>query len=547
MTPLLWWGLPGSEHDNLLFGGDPPWSADRYNVESDLERLRGRDAGADTDLNPLTEHERVIDLTADDKARAEILRRYRLYSRQPDEMIIFRALQQMNPRQRDFDPKLYQYGGAYIYLIGATLGVGAVLGLVQLTGDVGFYLEHPEAFARFFIAARFVSLVFGAFTLIAVGKLARRAGGRRTAWIALLCVAFSPVFITGVLEAKPHLPSACMILWAVLSGLDYHAHGRRRAALRMGWQVGCAFGLVLTGCLAALMWPVLLLTRPRAARRRTLLDLLAAAGIALGVYAVTNPYVLINADARASNLRNSTAMYEDQMSQVPAGAVRVGQLLLESTGPGVLICGVIGLALLFRRHRREMALGAVTGLAMLLMCVLLAAGKPVEFARFLILPVLLLAVSTGWLLHTLAHARPLLGIIAIIIILGVIPTSSYVRSFVVDTRGQTESRALAGTYLHEHMSPEDVVGLLQEPAPYAVPPLDFTRRRVLLLPAECPPDFDETRLPGWLVFTADDDTVHRDAWWHRFYELTVRYPPEHAALSPISWADKPVFVYRRKS
>ncbi len=547
MAPLLVWGLPDSQRDDLLFDGGPAWSADRYGAATDLERLRERNAGADTDLNPLADRNHIVDLTPDDAARAEILRRYRLFSRQPDEMIIFRALQRMNPRQLDLDPKLYQYGGGYVYMVGAALGVAALPGFVHVTGDAGTYLEHPESFARFYLVARFISLVFGALTLVAVGKLARRAGGGLAGWIAMFCVALSPVFITGVLEAKPHLPSACLLLWAVLSALDYHASGRRRDALRMGLQAGYAFGMVLTGIVGVLLWPVLLLARP-APRRAAFAHLAAAAGLAIAVYVVTNPYIpynwLFNRAALASNIGNSTAMYQDQIRHAAAGAARVVTLLVESGGVGVPIAGMIGLVLLLGRYRRQTAIAAAAGLGMLVVCVLLGVGKPAEYARFLILPVLLLAVAAAWLLAALVRRHALIGILATVVVLGAMHTPAYVRSFIVDASGRDESRGEAGRWLAERMEPGDEVGLLQEPAPYAVPPLDFVRRRVLLLPADRPAELDQAQLPEWLVFTADDDAAHAGAWWQAYYHLAVRVPSKQVPPSPIAWANKPVFVYR---
>ena len=496
MAPLLLWGLPSSRHDDLLFGGRKPWPAERYGIASDLQHLRERDAGADTDLNPLADRDHIIDLTADDAARAEILRRYRLFSRQPDEMITLRALQRMDPRRLDFDPRLYQYGGAYIYLVGAALAAGALCGLVQITTDASVYLEHPESFAAFYVAARAVSLVFGALTLIAVGKLARRGGGRTAGWLAMLCLALTPVFITAVLEAKPHLPSACLILWAALSALDYYAKGQRRDALRLGWQAGGAFALVLTGIVATLFWPLLALLCPAGTRRRFMKHLSAAAGLALAVYAATSPYFLYNALANraalASNIGNSTAMYRGQIQQAAAGATRIGQLLVEGAGPGVLMIGTIGLVLLFRRHPRRTSLAAGTGAAILLLAVLLGAGKPAEFARFLILPVTLLTVAAGWLLAALVRRRVVAGIVVTLIVFGTMRTGAYVRSFVTDARGLTESRAVAGRFLATQANAADAIGVLQEPAPYAVPPLDFNRRRILLLPAAQPAALDET-------------------------------------------------------
>ena len=551
MAPLLRWGLPDRQRDELLFGGQPAWQAERYDAARVLQERQQRQSGADTDLNPLTERDRIILLTADEGARAEILRRYRLFSRQPDEMITFMALQRMQPRRFDFDPKLYQYGGGYIYLIAAAIGISSALQIVDVTGDVGMYLEQPELFAGFYIVARVITLLFGALLLLAVWKLARRAAGRMAGWFAMLGVACTPVFITGVLEAKPHLPSACMLLWAVLSGLDYYAHGRSRAALRMGLQAGYAFGLVLTGLVAAVLWPVLLLARRDITRRQLVNHLLCAAGLAIAVYLLTNPYILYNylfdRQSLASNISNSTAMYANQIRQAAMGAVRVAELLVESCGLGVIGAGLIGFVRLLRRWPRETWLVAVSGLAMLLICVLLGAGKPAEFARFLILPVSLLCIAAAALLVRLARRQRLLALIAGCVVLWLMRTPAYINSFAVDAADQNESRHLAAQYLREHANPDDSIGLLQEPAPYAVPPLDFAHREVLWLPPSEPTQFDRAELPPWLVFTADEGDVHVGDWWTPHYRQVIRLPSDEATFSQIAWANKPVFVYRRIS
>lgn len=551
-APLLTWGLPSTRDDDLLFGGRPAWKAERYDIDATLRALRDRDAGADTDLNPLPTETPQVDLTPNDAARAEILRRYRLFSRQPDEMITLRALQRMRPRTGDLDPKLYQYGGGYIYLVGLTLGVGSVLGLVEVTRDAGYYLENPEAFATFYIAARAVSLVFGGLALAAVHKLARRTAGRRAGWIAMLCAAASPVFLSGVLEAKPHVPSACMLLWATLSALDYHRRGDRGSALRLGLQAGYAFGLVLTGVVGVLLWPVLLLTRRP---RRGMHDFgqLAVAGLlAVAVYFVTNPYVpyhwLKDPASLQSNISNSTAMYVGQMARAAAGAGRVGQLLIESAGWGLPVAGLIGLAWLLRRYRPQAAVGAAAGVGMLVIAVLMGAGKPAEFARFLVLPVLLLGVAAGALLATVSRRHLYVAVMATIAVLGLMKTPAYLRSFIVDARGVHESRHTAGRALARLLGPNDEIAVLQEPAPYAVPPLDFAHRRVWLLRPAPPYVHSEmagSMLPRWLVFTADDDESQPDGWWNRHYALHARYPEPGTALSPITWANKPVYLYRR--
>lgn len=551
MAPLLWWGLPGSDRDRYLFGGDPPWPAERYDVEAEVARLRKRTAGADTDLNPITARNQLIDLTATTEDRAEILRRYRLFSRQPDEMIILRALQRMQPRELDFDPRLYQYGGAYVYLVGAAIGVSGGVGFFPITSDAGYYLEHPDDFAGFYVAARAVSLIFAALALVGIYKLARRVGGQFAGWTALVLAAALPVFISGSLEAKPHLPAACLLIWATLSALDFRATGRRGDAVRMGAQVGLACGMVLTGVAGALLWVGLLISRPAAPWRRTLSQLAAAGGVAAAVYLLTNPYVpynlLFNPDVLASNIGNSTAMYENQLARAPAGLLNVVGLLYLGAGPLLPLLGIAGFIVLAWRYKGEVFIGAAAALGILLIAVLTGAGKPAEFGRFLVLPALLLTVAAAWVLSRLAHKHKAAGIVATVLLLATLGVPAYLSSFIIDARGENESRLQAARYLAEIAAPADAVGVLQEPAPYSIPPFDFTQRKIFLLPAAPAEVIPVDQLPAWLVYTADQRYTPF-AWQQAgLYELTARFPSADIPLSPITWANKPVFIYRRAS
>src|SRR5208282_5742476 len=80
-------------------------------------------------------------IARDQVNRARILRRYRLYSYQPDEMISFRALGKMHPANLQFDPMLYQYGGLWIYPLGAIVKAASLVGFVTASSDPTFYLD----------------------------------------------------------------------------------------------------------------------------------------------------------------------------------------------------------------------------------------------------------------------------------------------------------------------------------------------------------------------------------------------------------------------
>ncbi|MBK8913954.1 MAG: glycosyltransferase family 39 protein [Phycisphaerales bacterium] len=555
LAPLLDWGLPNRNMDEILFGG-PAWRAERFAAVDAAAERSGRRAGADRDLNPVDRSSGgLVELTHSDAARAEILRRFRLFSHQPDEMITFMALQRMRPRQLDLDPGLYQYGGAWIYGVGAALAVGAAGGLLTLSSDPDVYLEAPELFGRFYVAARLLSLISGGLLLFAVLRIGRRLGGPWCGPVAAVLVMICPVFITMSLEAKPHLPSAAAATWAVLLALRHLEHPRPAGAVRMGAAIGAAFGLVLTGLCAALVLLALPLARrlqarshpPKAEAGAARSHLFRAALVAVLVYAACNPYVVRNAlFDRAllfDNLSNSTAMYT--VARFAEGALRTADLLAEAGGTMMLVAGLPGVLLIAWHAPGRAALLLAPAMGVLLMSVALAAGKPGEFGRFLIIPAVVSAVSAAWLACLLARRSRWAGglmLVALTIFTGR-HSLYYVGAFALDG-SNNHTRAWAARHLDERLGPDERVAVTQEPAPYSVPPLRFATRTIILLPRTEPPGLEAEALPEWLVLTADDEHAVSQSWWSRYYALDAAFKVSQSPPQ-ITWASKPVLLFRR--
>ncbi|MDB5305504.1 MAG: hypothetical protein JWM97_3053, partial [Phycisphaerales bacterium] len=249
------WGLPTRAADAFLFGGRQPWSGQQIVALAGGWEEHG-DLAADAARNPLAGREQVLVLNDTDVKRAEIVRRYRLFSYQPDEMITLRALAGMKPGQGKLDPKLDQYGGLWVYPVGAMLQAAGRLGLVDVRPDVAWYLDHPEAFGRFYVVARFYSALWGLVGVIAVyGIVARIVGGWIFPAAGVLCFIFMPVVVNAAHEAKPHLAGAVLMLLAAWAAARYVEVGTRRMWVVAGALCGAAVGMVLTSVPVMLVLP----------------------------------------------------------------------------------------------------------------------------------------------------------------------------------------------------------------------------------------------------------------------------------------------------
>lgn len=570
------WGLPSRQIDSFLFSRLSPWQGGEITRLASESNLPAEQA-ADVSSNPLDRHE-AIWINPTDTDRARIVRRYRLMSYQPDEFATFAALSQMKPGRAELDPRMYKYGGLWVYPLGGLLKLASAAGWVRLIPDSAYYLDHPEAFGRFYIVARLYSAMWGLWGAVAVFLLVRRICRSTTAaTCAALCFMLMPVVVTAAHEAKPHLAGTALTLWAVLAGAKYVESGSRRMAVATAILCGAAIGMDPSALLAQLVLPVMLVLRnfphagcralasPRIAelaggfgalrsairlsssKSRAVSgvlnlslfrDMVGLLVLALLVYCITNPYVPINLVRNRALLRsefsNSSDFYHASLSGFPRA------ILLMALGTSFLLAlagifGAIGLGIRAAKVRstspqeqRRRAAGLLLAAAMMpvgIVFVVFAAGQPADYARFALPFDVFLAIEAVVAVETFVRSRrwhcASYGLlIATTAFIGV----RYVIGFERDCRLQT-SRTVAAARLEKLLSDGDnVLATREEPAPWSLPPVDVFRWKIVLPPRSWPADqpFD-----GAAVTVGPEDTSR-----HRSLRNLL-------LTTPISWANKP--------
>lgn len=555
------WGLPNRATDRYLFGGEGhAWSGADI-VERGGAQMPDLKRAADADPNAVSrDREHAIWVNATESQRAEIVTRFRLYSYQPDEMVTFRALSGMRGGQ--FDPRMYQYGGMWIYPVGGLLKVAShkYVRQVVVKPDLNYYLDHPDQFGRFYTVARIYSGLWGLVGIWAVFRLATRVSDKLIIHAAAAaCFLLMPVVINGTHEAKPHLAGAVLILLTALAATRYAETGERRWAWVAGALAGLATGMVLSALVAFLILPLMTVLRAGTWGRRA--GVAAVAGL-LGVvaYCVTNPYVPINL------LRDPTVVRENlgALSKAKAivgrssesGAIANAQRLIVD-GASVVggVFGLIGvvIALTNRRwwgaHPKAKTIAILLGVPaalVFLQFVTLAGGKMGEFGRFAILPDVALVLLAVVLAFSTRFGRWWPGpMFATLALLTGLQGYSYLVGFWADARQGKTSRDVAAARLEELWTRgARTIGVRADPAPYCLPPIDFTRWKVLLLPEDFKAG-DGEPWPDVVVFPVDDVEPSGPVAGTPYVRSTV-LGNRPWGRARISWADKPIEIRTRQ-
>ena len=502
------WGLPSREIDSYLFGTGPDSAKNARNAWDltgvGIVRLTGGmnqsgDLPADMAAHRISDRSQPIVLLenspggsnpADDVMRARILSRYRLYSFQPDEMISFRALASMHPGKLQFDPKLYQYGGLWIYPLGAIVKAASLVGYVTIISDPTFYLDSPAMFGRFYVLGRAYSAAWGIVAALAVFAIMRKATGKlMLAWIAALGFMCMPVVLDLGHEAKPHLAGTALILLAILSAWKYVETGRWKWIIWTGIACGASAAMVLSGIVALAILPVMLLVR-RDRAGRIFSACLAGFIIAAAVYFAANPYVAIHLlgdrTVLQANLVNTRAMYAaGGNASMFANAL---QLLLAGTSLPMAVFALLWavLAMFMKRPARARGLCWLVGVPagiVLTQFVLFAAGKPGEYGRFaLFADTAILLAGFISIARVLRHTAFQVAAALVIVVFTIMHSGAYERGFLTDA-GVENSRLQAAVVIDQQLTGSSpVLYLAAEPAPYCLPPVNLFRWRMILLP-----------------------------------------------------------------
>jgi len=494
------WGLPSAAVDGYLFGSKRAVWSGKTIAELAPRRREDASRGADVASGTRLDRSAAQDINSTDSQRASIIRRFRLFTYQPDEMITLMALATMSGNGRA-DPQMYQYGGLWIYPVGALLKSACKAGVIE-SGDMTRFLDHPEAIGGFYVITRLYTAAWGVVGAWAVYWIGRRLTGRRFAGVVVgLCYVFMPAVITTAHEAKPHLSGAALSLLAIAAAMQYTRRRGMAWLLTAGALCGGALGMVLSAWPVFAVLPMALLLQGRT-RREMVSRCGAAFVVGVGVYFVTNPYVAIHLLASravlASNLSNN-AMFHLIGGENIANA---WGCIWEGTGPVICVAGILGwIGLLLAGKLNTPSIGqAAKGRWWILLApavvaaaqfVVMAGGRPAEYGRFALLPDIALALGAvcgmAMIQASTSAFIPYVLLVTLTVVFGV----RYEEAFHADCPGaiSSSSRMSAAAFIQKKATEANdsiSIEIPAEPAPYDMPPLNLFDTRLILLPEAKP-------------------------------------------------------------
>lgn len=538
MLAASFWGLPDSRRVEIITGGRALSPAEITAINHSRQRYLEWAAAHGSEVarrlaagEPIKEGlpRRRPDAALGPEGRRLALRAYLLGSEAIDERHIFHALSRMDPARLKLDPGFYVYGGAYVYPVGAALYLGKLLGLINLTSDMGHYFQHPEHIARMYLAGRWLSLAGYLAVMIVLGLWAMRLSGPAAAGLAMAAWALSSLPLWMALVTKPHT-------WAAGWGIIALYLLQRQADAPRPWRIwasgaalGLAMGSTVTSGLLALTYPVFLFDRERP---WAWLGQCVQAGLAaLIVFIITNPYAVLNFYGYASQWILE-AHTEDSSRGSLGNTLRfLGHVLFgDFAFPAIMLGPVFLLARLWRGPQGQRRLGLAV---LILACTL---GWIFGHRRVALVLGALLCLGAGlalqaWVLQGGWGVRRLRQAVLLLVLLPGVCTQSIALSHAIAGEAWYEPTRqwLAGA--RDHLG--QGVGVYGLPDPTNQPPMPWLEAAVVNLHRS-----DRERVPPRYVLLGNYGS-DRELWethpWRGRYRLAavLGYRPSYEWLRAI--------------
>jgi hypothetical protein len=411
------------------------------------------------------------------ETRDKWMMRFKLYSVEPDDVVTIMALAHIRPQDFRFDPGFYQYGGAYLYPLGAWYFVLARLGAVH-PGPLPDLLAKPERMDAVYICGRLFVLIAFALSALVLWRTLALVTTPGIALVVLGIYLVCPATVMFSQQIKPHwyglLWTNLAMLWMV--GLFVNRRWNAARMVATGLVVGLAVGSAATfGLFAVGLWVALVIAAGRRYTDRAALVVVPA--VAVAIYLATNPYQFLNWEGSTAE---RTRMFAEWFA-VHLGPLYVGRFIVNSLLPGLgiaLTAVLIGIALLRaiapdRPGGRWLPLGV---LVTIVAAGLVTSQQSLWNINIRYVPYLLPAGLLLLAVTKLPRRGVLLGAVLVLTAVQSVPLLLAYRD-TDDPRHSTRRRAARWI---EHTLPTGTAIRLgtATPTPYDVPPFDLSRYRI---------------------------------------------------------------------
>ena len=526
------WGIPSKERTELVFPeqlrNESFYRLMKQTREEIYKFSDGSPVGYIRDLSSsltpvlksigVQENENVH-FNGEEKILANFIRPYLLRSNHTDEQMTIASLAGMHPKSFDFNPRIFHYGGVYIYGLGAWLGLSHILGLIKISPDLSFYLQHPDEMGKIFTAGRVINIIFSVFTMIILFTISKKIYSVRTAILSIIFFTVCPAMVFQAHIMKPYIIATFFAMLCIYYSLEIVTNPSTKNYVFCGIALGLTVGTMYVYGIVTLAFMVAHFIVSAFQKRQRLTAEARNSGNAESkifsvfpsfrvsvvylaviktlnkkffcfcfafviIFILTNPYYLIKFKDAHWELSLGMGAYT---ARNLSGIVNcfVHKLLLGFPSLLSLIC-ICGLVLaIFQRRTLDIVLISVSVIPLLVFGVLLGDQESSMHNTRLLLPwIAVLLILGARFIDIFLNKKYINSFIILLVVFATIQSSLnclvFAKNFAMDS-SVASTRFEAGRWIQDNIPARSTIGIANLPEPAHVPPFDFTKYKIIYI------------------------------------------------------------------
>ncbi|MFA5778944.1 MAG: glycosyltransferase family 39 protein [Elusimicrobiota bacterium] len=548
------WGVPSKERTELVF-------PEQFRNESfyllmkqtrdDIYKLSGgspvgRLKDSSSSLSPILQSMGVQEkenlfFDGNKKMLTNFIRPYLLRSNHTDEQMTISSLGGMHPKSFDFNPRIFPYGGVYIYGMGAVLGISHILGVVKINRDLNFYFKQPEEMGKIFTVGRFVNIIFSVLTALLIFLITKKCCSVNAALLSVLFYIVCPAIVFQTHIMKPYIIATFFAIGCLYYSVMMITTPTVKNYILAGILAGLTAGT--TPVYAFII--IAPLTAHFIMSKKITKNLFFTFLAGVFIFFITNPYWLINykdvlsemkTSANFYNLKEGAAISDFFLKQLP--------LTLPA---GLLFISLIGLIYAIYRKKKCDIIFILTCTIPLLIFGWLTQTQQLSMhnSRFLLPWVSILLIPGAGFISGFLDKKyknlPVIFFTGFAVIQATLISAICLKNFTIDGSAYS-TRLSAGKWIIANIPSNSIIGTNYMPEPSHLPPFDFSKYRIEVIR-----NYDIKKWPEYFIFINE---VPKEIVNGKNYTLIQNFKPVESILGfsftmGNTHVNSPVYILKR--
>ena len=243
--------------------------------------------------------------------------RFKAYSVEADEHIVIMALARIKQSKGVFDPGFYQYGGSFIYPLGAFYFVLKEIGVLNIS-PLKSMLSSPDIFDDVYYYGRLFVAFFVSLSSILLFLSLRYFTSARNSLIYTAVFLLMPATIMFAQVMKPHYYAlfwSNLALYLTIKSISIRRISRL-SNLIIGLSVGMSVGSSLVfSIFAIILWTIILFIKNMSGKLESLLVIPV---ISIIIFFLFNPYLLLNFAESSQEANALQGWFDFSINNIPS-------------------------------------------------------------------------------------------------------------------------------------------------------------------------------------------------------------------------------------